>query len=121
MAHFAELDSNNVVLRVVVIANKDTANAQGVEKEYIGAAYCERLFGGRWVQTSYNGSIRGSYAGVGMVYNEQLNVFMSAQPFPSWVVDVAKKDWVAPVAMPDDGKSYDWDEATLSWVERVTA
>ena len=49
MAHFAELDENNTVLRVVVIANKDTADAHGVEKEHIGAAFCERLFGGRWV------------------------------------------------------------------------
>ncbi len=57
MAHFAELDSNNVVLRVVVVDNKDTADANGVEKEHIGAAFCERLFGGTWKQTSYNGTM----------------------------------------------------------------
>ena len=65
MAHFAELDSNNVVLRVIVVDNKDTADAAGVEKEHIGAAFCERLLGGRWVQTSYNGNKRKNYAGIG--------------------------------------------------------
>ncbi len=121
MAHFAELDSNNAVLRVVVIANRDTADANGVEKEHIGKAHCEKLFGGRWVQTSYNGSIRGRYAGIGMLYNEQHDVFIGVKPYPSWSIDATTKDWVAPVAMPDDGKAYDWDEATLSWIERVTA
>ena len=77
MAHFAELDSNNVVLRVVVVDNKDTADAQGVEKEHIGAAFCERLLGGRWVQTSYNGKFRGRFAGIGYTYNSQTDEFES--------------------------------------------
>lgn len=77
MAHFAELDSNNVVLRVVVIANKDTADANGVEKEHIGQAHCEKLFGGRWVQTSYNGNFRGCYAGIGMKYDDVSDSFIS--------------------------------------------
>lgn len=77
MAHFAELDSNNVVLRVVVIANKDTADASGVEKEHIGQAHCEKLFGGRWVQTSYNGNFRGCYAGIGMKYDDVSDSFIS--------------------------------------------
>jgi hypothetical protein len=121
MAHFAELDDNNNVLRVVVIKNEDTADAKGVEKEHIGAAFCERLFGGRWVKTSYNSSIRARFAGVGMIYNEQYDCFMDVQPFPSWTIDATTKDWVAPTAEPNDGKKYDWNEATLSWVERVTA
>lgn len=79
MAHFAELDANNIVLRVIVVDNKDTADASGVEKEYIGQAFCERLFGGRWVQTSYNGSFRGTYAGIGMKYDETQDKFISPQ------------------------------------------
>jgi len=77
MAHFAELNSNNVVLRVIVVDNKDTADAYGIEKEYIGAAFCERVLGGRWVQTSYNGNMRGKYAGIGDTYDEVNNVFVS--------------------------------------------
>jgi hypothetical protein len=76
MAHFAELDSNNVVLRVVVVDNKDTSDAAGVEKEYIGAAFCERLFGGNWKQTSYNGNFRKNYAGIGYTYDAELDEFV---------------------------------------------
>lgn len=76
MAHFAELDENNVVLRVIVVDNKDTADANGVEKEHIGRAFCERILGGRWVQTSYNGKFRGKYAGIGDTYDEVQDRFM---------------------------------------------
>lgn len=116
MAHFAELDDNNVVKRVIVVATKDNSDANGVEKESIGRAFCERLFGGNWVQTSYNGNIRKRYAGIGYTYRADLDAFIAPQPFPSWSLD-ANADWQAPVPMPQDGKMYSWDEATLSWVE----
>jgi hypothetical protein len=77
MAHFAELNSNKVVLRVIVVANEDTADAYGVEKEYIGAAFCERLLGGTWKQTSYNGKFRGKFAGIGDTFDEVNNVFVA--------------------------------------------
>jgi hypothetical protein len=115
MAHFAELDSNNVVLRVVVVDNKDTADAQGVEKEHIGAAYLERLLGGTWKQTSYNGNLRKNYAGAGYTYNADIDAFVAPKPFPSWTLD-ANAQWQAPVPMPQDGQQYSWDEATQSWV-----
>ena len=77
MSHFAEIDSNNVVLRVVVVDNKDTADANGVEKEHIGAAYLESLLGGTWKQTSYNGKMRGKYAGIGDVYDPVKDEFVA--------------------------------------------
>ena len=77
MAHFAELDQNNVVLRVIVVDNKDCADASGVEKEHIGAAFCERLFGGIWKQTSYGGKMRGRYAGIGYTYDATLDEFVA--------------------------------------------
>jgi hypothetical protein len=117
MAHFAQLDENNVVTQVIVVANKDTADANGVEKEHIGAAFCERLLGGTWKQTSYNGNIRKRYAGIGFTYNADLDAFVPPKPYASWVLDNTEATWVAPVARPDDGKMYNWDEATLSWVE----
>jgi hypothetical protein len=112
MAHFAELDENNVVLRVIVVGNKDTADANGVEKEYIGAAFCERLFGGRWVQTSYNGK---NYAGIGYTYHADIDAFVAPKPYASWVLN-DKAQWEAPVSMPDDGERYTWDEDSLSWL-----
>ena len=117
MAHFAELDANNVVLRVIVVGNKDTADANGVEKEHIGAAFCERLFGGTWKQTSYNGNIRKNYAGIGYTYNPSIDAFVPPKPFASWVLNNDTAQWGAPTPMPTDGKRYSWDEATLSWVE----
>lgn len=118
MAHFAELDANNVVLRVVVIANQDTADANGVEKEYIGAAFCERLFSGTWKQTSYNGNFRKHYAGIGFTYDETRDAFIPPKPYPSWVLNEDTCLWDAPVPMPQDGQIYAWDEANQSWVLR---
>lgn len=117
MAHFAELDANNVVLRVIVVSNSDTSDANGVEKEHIGAAFCERLLGGTWKQTSYNATMRKRYAGIGFTYNSALDAFVPPKPYPSWTLNNTTADWEAPVAKPDDGKIYNWDEATLSWVE----
>jgi hypothetical protein len=117
MAHFAELDENNVVKRVIVVANKDTSDANGVEKESIGIAHCEWLLGGKWLQTSYNGKFRKRYAGIGYTYNEELDAFIGPKIFASWVLNNDTADWEAPVPMPEDGKEYSWDEATTSWKE----
>jgi hypothetical protein len=121
MAHFAQLDSNNVVTQVIVVGNSDTADANGVEKEHIGAAFCERLFGGNWKQTSYNGSIRKNYAGVGYTYNVSLDAFVPPKPYASWVLNNDTAQWDAPTPMPTDDKKYSWDEATTSWVEMAEA
>lgn len=116
MAHFAELGPNNEVLRVIVVANKDTSDARGVEKEYIGKAFCERLHGGRWVQTSYNASFRKHYAGLGFIYDENLDMFIPPQPYPSWTLNQETAEWEAPTPRPDDEFIYHWDEDTGSWV-----
>lgn len=114
MAHFAELDHNNVVLRVIVVDNRDTSTPNGTEKESIGVAFCERLFGGRWVQTSYNGKIRKRYAGAGMIYHEGTDAFISPSPFPSWTLDSETATWVPPVPKPTEG-DYAWNEAEQKW------
>lgn len=116
MAHYAQIDDNNVVTQVIVIDNKDTADANGVEKEYIGAAFCERLFGGTWKQTSYNGNIRKNYAGIGYTYQADIDAFVPPKPYASWTLN-ANAQWQAPVAMPTDGAMYSWDEATTSWIK----
>lgn len=115
MAHFAELDDNNVVLRVIVVATKDNSTADGVEKESIGQAFCERLLGGRWVQTSYNGNIRKRYAGIGYSYDDALDAFIPPKPYPSWTLDANTADWVPSIPMPTDGKLYVWNETTQAW------
>jgi hypothetical protein len=116
MAHFAEIDQDGKVKRVIVVDNKDTSDAQGAEKEYIGAAFCESLLGGTWKQTSYNGNIRKNYAGIGYTYRADIDAFVPPQPFPSWLLN-ADAQWEAPVAMPTDGKMYGWNEDNQNWVE----
>ena len=120
MAHFVKLDENNVVTQVIVVANKDTSDANGVEKEYIGAAFCEKLFGGTWKQTSYNGNFRKNYAGIGYTYNADIDAFVPPKPFPSWVLNNDTARWEAPVPMPEGGM-YSWDEDTGSWIEMQVA
>ena len=114
MAHFAKIE-DGIVTQVVVVDNKDTADASGVEKEYIGAAFLERLLGGTWKQTSYNGNFRKNYAGIGYTFDADLDAFVPPKPFASWVLNETTAQWEAPVAMPDDGGMYAWNEDTLSW------
>ena len=116
MAHFAELDENNVVKRVIVVDNKDTSDANGNEVESIGVAFCQKLLGGNWKQTSYHGNIRKNYAGIGYAYRADIDAFVAPQPYPSWTLD-ANAQWQAPVPMPTDGKMYSWDEAAQAWTE----
>lgn len=117
MAHFAQLDENNVVLQVIVVGNEYLLD-NGVEREDLGVQFCVDTFGGgTWKQTSYNHSFRKQYAQVDGTYDSVNNVFISPKPYPSWVLN-ENFDWVAPVPDPSEVLGdYIWDEASLSWVE----
>ncbi|MFO0403531.1 MAG: hypothetical protein ACK52P_17815 [Alphaproteobacteria bacterium] len=115
MAHFAEIDAQGLVLRVIVISNAD-AQTHGQDDEAAGIAFCQSLFGAdtRWVQTSYTGKKRRRFAGIGSRYDVERDAFIAPQPFPSWRLDETAA-WVAPTPMPDDGGQYIWDEAAQYW------
>ena len=115
MAHFAELDSNNIVLRVVVVNNAELLDNDDVEQESLGVAFCQSLFGGTWKQTSYNGNMRKNFAGKGYTYDSTRDAFIAPQPYASWVLNETTCHWEAPVAMPTDGGPYVWNEETTSW------
>jgi len=117
MAHFAEIGLNNIVMRVIVVSNDDCKDQFGNESEVIGAKFCNNLFGGVWLQTSYNGNMRKNYAGIGFTYDSTRDAFIAPKPFASWILDETSCQWQAPTAMPTDGKLYAWDESTTSWVE----
>ena len=103
MAHFAEIDENNIVLRVLVIPNEEEHRGQEYLADDLG-------MGGRWIQTSYNNNIRNVYAGIGFSYNEELDVFISLKPFPSWILSPTGY-WEAPIPRPDiPNKVFTWDE-----------
>jgi hypothetical protein len=117
MAHFAQLDENNVVTQVIVVHNNELM-LDGVESEDKGNLFCKSLFGQdtRWKQTSYNGTIRKNYAGIGFTFDAQRNAFIPPKPFASWVLNEDTCRWDAPVQMPTEGGPYQWDEATQSWI-----
>jgi hypothetical protein len=117
MAHFAELDENNVVKQVIAVHNNELLDEDGNESEQKGIDFCVNLLGGRWVQTSYNGNIRKNYAGIGYIYDSTNDWFHSPQPYPSWVLD-SDALWQAPIEKPSElDKFYSWNETTLSWDE----
>ena len=119
MAHFAQLDENNVVLQVIVVHNNETHDDNGVESELQGVQFCQSLFGEntRWLQTSYNASVRKNYAGIGYTYDSTRDAFIPPKPFQSWVLSEDTCLWDAPTAHPNDGELYNWDESILNWVE----
>ena len=120
MAHFAELDTSNIVLRVVVVNNVELLDGDLIEQEQLGIEFCKSILGnGRWVQTSYNSNMRKNFAGKGYSYDESRDAFIPPKPFESWVLNEETCKWEAPTPMPTINPvtqfAY-WDEANLQWV-----
>ena len=120
MAHFAEVDSNNVVVRVLVVGDEQEERGQEFLANDLG-------LGGTWLKTSYNtqGGVhtlggtpfRKNYAGIGYTYDSVRDAFIPPKPFNSWTLDEETCLWEAPVAYPSDGKLYTWDEENTQWNE----
>ena len=119
MAHFAKLDENSIVTQVIVVDNKDIIDPHtGEEDEILGIAFCKKLLGGKWVQTSYNNNVRVRYAGIGYSYNAVLDAFVPPKPYDSWVINNETADWVSPLgsapelteAEVEANSFYRWDE-----------
>ena len=109
MAHYAFLDENNIVTEVIVGRNEDEV-VDGISD---WEAHYGEFRGQRCVRTSYNNNIRGVYAGIGYYYNEEEDIFVTPQPFPSWTRNGSF--WEAPTPMPTDGQMYRWVEDDLNW------
>jgi hypothetical protein len=103
MSHFAEINSDNIVQRVIV-----------AEQDFINSGLVGDSF--NWVQTSYNGNFRKNYAGSGYTYDKTRDAFIAPQPYASWTLVEATCQWEAPTAYPTDGEMYTWDEDTTAWV-----
>jgi hypothetical protein len=117
MAHFAEVDENNIVLRVLVVDDSQESNGQEFLATTLG-------LGGTWIKTSYNTNagvhsnggtpLRKNYAGIGYTYDSVRDAFIAPKPYPSWVLNEESCVYEAPVAYPTDGQ-YTWNEETTSW------
>ena len=127
MAHFAEIDASNIVIRKLVLADKDTQDENGNEVESVGAKYLHDGLGGTWKRTSYNTigvvnslgetTFRKNYAGKGYTFDEARDAFIEPKPFTSWTLNEDTCQWEAPTAHPNDGKIYTWNEDTQAWDE----
>jgi len=133
MAHYAKLGANNKVIAVHVVADSDCQNADGVEDEEVGRQFLERIHSWPlWKKTSYNTSggqhklggtpFRGNYAGIGMTYDEDNDIFIGKKPYASWTLNVAEARWQSPIgdapALPEEEQAthvYEWNESGQSW------
>lgn len=122
MAHFAQLDENNVVQGVIAVHNDVVRNEPFPHSEPIGVEFCQSLYSvdTRWAQTSYNASFRYNYAGIGYTFDPVAQAFIAPKPYPSWLLNTNTFQWEPPVPYPNDGNIYSWDEATQSWVMTTT-
>jgi hypothetical protein len=118
MAHFAKIGLNNIVTDVLVVANRETMDSNGVEHESIGVEFLKTLTGHEtWIQTSYNGNIRKNFAGIGYTYDSQRDAFIPPQPYQSWVLNTQTCLWESPTSMPTDSTYYVWDEPNINWLK----
>lgn len=110
MAHWAEIDQNNIVTRVTVGDNNDPDE---------GYQWLIDNLGGTWIKTSYNATTNGfrkNYAGIGYLWDEDRDAFIPPQRFPSWTLDEETCNWVCPKPYPEDNKIYGWDEDAQEWL-----
>ena len=107
MSHWAEINEAGLVVRVLVGDNNEPDEGQ---------AFMESL-GGTWLKTSYNGTIRKNFAGIGFTYDEEKDAFIAPQPYPSWTLNEANCKWMSPLPYPQDGRIYEWDEEVQLWKE----
>jgi hypothetical protein len=112
MAHFAEIDENNIVKQVLVVSN---------EQEHRGQEFLSNdlNLGGIWIQTSYNGNIRKNYAGIGYTYDPIRDAFIPPKPFNSWILNEDTCLWESLIPYPNDNKNYIWVEEELNWKEII--
>jgi len=119
MAHFAQLNEENIVIRVIVVSNEDIKDENGNESEDIGINFCKNLCGEntKWVQTSYNNNFRFRFAVPGMCYDKNLDAFYdSVNPYPnSWFFNLNQMKYKPPVKRPKDDNIYYWDEEIYNW------
>ena len=111
MAHFAKLGTGNIVEQVVVVSN-DIATTEQAGVDFLNNLYKSKDV---WKQTSYNGNIRKNFAGIGFKYDQTRDAFIAPKPFNSWILNEDTCIWKAPVAYPNDGQRYNWNEQNQTW------
>lgn len=121
MAHFAEINDENIVTRVIVVNNNELIGSNGEESELLGIEFCKSLYGNntKWIQTSYNKNFRKNYAGINFKYDSNRDAFIPPKPFNSWLLNENTCLWESPIPYPNDDKKYIWNEETKTWDEFI--
>jgi len=118
MAHFAQIDENNIVQQIIVVANSDCGNLDFPESESIGQDFLKSLgLDGAWKQTSYSGSFRKNYAGIEYSYDESRDSFIPIKPYDSWILNETSCRWESPIPIPNQESMFVWDEENQRWNE----
>ena len=118
MAHFAQIDENNIVQQVIVVSNSDCGNLEFPDSESIGQDFLKSIgLNVTWKQTSYSGSFRKNYAGIGYSYDESRDAFISIKPYNSWILNETTCQWESPIPIPNQESMFIWDEENLRWNE----
>ena len=122
MAHFAKINSDNIVTEVIVVNNDVIKDSNGTEQESLGVAFCTQIYGnGTYKQTSYNSNMRKNMATVGSTYDSTRDAFIRPKIYPSWVLDESTCRWKPPIDNPSDSEAvggnvlYQWDESITNW------
>lgn len=120
MAHFAQIDENNIVTQVIVVDNSILLDENNEESEALGIAFCKFLLGEdtNWVQTSFNGNFRARYAGIGFTYDEIYDAFIPQKPFENWIFDESELTWIPPIPRPEIG-TWIWNQEENEWQEII--
>jgi hypothetical protein len=117
MAYFTKINENNIVINIVAVNNKVITDANGQEQEQLGIDFCKSTLGdGNYKQTSYNGTFRKNYAGLGYTYDETRDAFIAPKPYNSWILNENTCKWEPPIPRPEGTLPYIWDEAQQNWV-----
>ena len=120
MAHFAKINNENIVEQVIVVNNDIILKSDNTESELKGKQFLNATFGSsKWVQTSYNGTFRKNFAGIGFTYDTERDAFIPPKPFNSWILNKDTCRWESPIPYPSDGKIYTWNEDILNWEELI--
>ena len=117
MEFFAELNEDNIVIRVIAVHDNELLDEDNNTSEQKGVDFCIAHYGGTWIQTSDDPNFRKNYAGINYIYDSVRDAFINKKPYPSWILNESTCKWESPTPYPTDDKDYIWDEATLSWIE----
>lgn len=122
MAHFAQVDENNIVVNVIVVPDSNAPDPPSDTSQALGREFIANTLRlpGTWIQCSWGSKYRGTYPSPGFIYHPENDIFSGPKPFASWTWDSAEATWVPPIPYPEDDNEYYWNEEDQQWIQKPT-